>query len=201
LKEIPMSLLRWIPSFLGFPLGGWLAYLLVGSANSPLTAALAGAVAGTLVGAAQYLSLRPAVHWSWIAASTIGMGAGSALAAVATQSTTSVPALAVTGAIAGAVVGLGQGLTLRRGWQVVAAWMVTVSAAWTVGWVITANVIVDANRGYVTFGSSGALVATVLTGLVLRRLLGRRADPSARSTTSSILGHPGAAGHVAGSQQ
>src|SRR4029453_1978235 len=108
-----MSFLRWTPSFLGFPLGGWLAFQLVGPANSPLAAALAGSVAGILIGTAQWLALRPVVNWRWIAASTIGMGGGNAVAAAATGSSTSVGALAVTGLIVGAAVGLGQGIAFR----------------------------------------------------------------------------------------
>lgn len=184
-----MSFIRWTPSILGFPLGGWLAFQLVGSANSPLTAALAGAVAGTLIGVAQWLALRPAVRRSWIVASTIGMGAGSALAAVATGSATSVEALAVAGLIVGAVVGLGQGFAFGRGWRVTALWTVTVGASWALGWAITANVIVDADSGYVVFGLSGALVVTVITGLVLRRVLGRRRGLSAAPAVSAAVGH------------
>lgn len=200
-----MSFLRWTPSFLGFPLGGWLALQLVGSANSPLTAAVAGAIAGTLIGAAQWLALRPAVSWHLIAASTLGMGAGSALAATATGSATTVGALAMTGLIAGAAVGLGQGLALRRGWQVTALWTVTVGASWALGWTVTANVIVDADRGYVAFGSSGAVVVTVITGLVLRRVLGARtglsAPPAVRAAVGrSTDGRSAGTGNAAGAQ-
>ena len=40
-----MSLLRWIPTFLAFPLGGLLTGLVVGSVVDPLTALVAGAIA------------------------------------------------------------------------------------------------------------------------------------------------------------
>jgi hypothetical protein len=183
-----MSWLRWTPSFFGFPLGGWLAFQLVGSANSPLTAALAGAIAGTLIGAAQWLALRPSVSWHWVAGSTIGMGAGSALAAAVTGSATSVGALAVTGLIAGAAAGFGQSFASRRGWRVAAVWTVTVGASWMLGWTVTANVIVDADRGYAAFGSSGALAVTVITGLVLRRILGRRSGRAVTPAVSAAVG-------------
>ena len=45
------------------------------------------------------------------------------------------------------------------------------AAAWALGWLVTAEIIVDLHRGYVVFGSSGALTATLLTGVVLQRLL------------------------------
>ncbi|MCU1517427.1 MAG: hypothetical protein JWQ75_2148 [Pseudarthrobacter sp.] len=195
-----MSFLRWIPSFLGFPLGGWLAFLLVGSANNPLAAGVAGAIAGTLIGAGQWLALRPAVSWQWIAASAVGMGAGSALAAAVTGSGTSMGPLSLAGLIAGAAVGLGQGLVIRLGWLAAALWTVTVGASWALGWTVTANVIVDADSGYVAFGSSGALAVTLITGLVLRRLLGRRtglsAPPVSAAVGQSTDGRP-AAGRIA----
>jgi hypothetical protein len=205
-----MSYLRWAFSFLGFPLGGWVAFLLLGSANSPLTAAGAGAIAGTVIGATQWLALRPAVSPYWIAASTTGMGLGSAAAAVVTDSATSVPALALTGAVAGAAVGLGQGVALRRGWRTAVLWAVTISGAWVLGWVTTANVIVDADNGYVAFGSSGALVVTAVTGLILRRILGHRSDvtvsPAAGTAVANSPETPSpaarpAVGPAAGAQQ
>jgi hypothetical protein len=174
-----MSYLRWILTFPGFALGGWAAFLLVGPASSPLAAAAAGAIAGTAIGTAQWLALRPAACPYWIAASTTGMAVGSAAAATMTGSATSVPALAATGAIAGAAVGLAQGLAFRTGRRTAALWTVglwtvTVSGAWALGWMTTANVIIDAESGYVSFGASGALVATAITGFALRRILGRR---------------------------
>ncbi|MFE4196768.1 hypothetical protein ACFRJ9_12940 [Paenarthrobacter sp. NPDC056912] len=184
-----MSFLRWTPSLLGFPLGGWLAFQLLGPVRNPLSAAIAGVLAGAVIGAAQWLALRPAVSWRWILGSTIGMSAGSALAAVATGSSTSVAALATTGLIAGACVGLAQGLAFMRGWRVAALWTATVSPAWALGWAITANVIVDADHGYIAFGSSGAVVVTVITALVLRRILGKRNHPAASPAATAGIGH------------
>ena len=46
--------LYWMLAFLGFPLGGLLAILVVGSIGGVLSAVLAGAV----IGAAQFLALR-----------------------------------------------------------------------------------------------------------------------------------------------
>jgi len=102
-------------------------------------------------------------------------------------------------------VGLGQGLALGRGRQVTALWTVTVGALWALGWTVTANVIVDADRGYVAFGSSGALVVTVITSLVLRRILGARTGPSAPPAVRAAVGrstdgHSAGTGNAAGAQ-
>lgn len=167
-----MSFLRWAPTILGFPLGGWLAMQLVGSVTNPVTAALAGAVAGAVLGAAQWIALGRRADWLWLAASILGMAAGAAFAAVVTGAATTTPALIVTGLVTGAVVGASQGTSLRRGWRISAVWAATVGLAWAAGWAITANVIVDIESGFATFGLSGALLVTIITGLVLRRILG-----------------------------
>jgi hypothetical protein len=49
----------------------------------------------------------------------------------------------------------------------VAGWAAVVSAAWAVAWTVTTSIGVDVERGYVVFGSSGGVVATLLTGLAL----------------------------------
>ena len=50
--------LWWMLAFLGFPLGGLLALLLVGSVEGVVSGALGGALAGAVIGAAQWLVLR-----------------------------------------------------------------------------------------------------------------------------------------------
>jgi hypothetical protein len=44
------------------------------------------------------------------------------------------------------------------------------------GWIATASIGVDIERGYHVFGSAGAVLVTVLTGLVLRRVLAAASD-------------------------
>jgi hypothetical protein len=50
--------LWWMLTFLGFPLGGVLALLVVGSVDGVVSGALGGALAGAVIGAAQWLVLR-----------------------------------------------------------------------------------------------------------------------------------------------
>jgi len=165
-------LLRWLPTFLAFPLAGLLVSVALGPVDSPALGALAGAIAGAVVGTAQWLALRGrGVSARWIAATAIGMSVGTAAAAALTGSATSVGALAATGLLTGALVGAAQGLVIRA----VRVWAPAVAVAWSLGWVVTAQVIVDADSGYVVFGSSGAILATIATGLVAHRLLPGRA--------------------------
>lgn len=177
--------LRWLPTFLAFPLASLLAVSTVGSVRDVPSALAAGAVVGAVLGTAQWLALRWAGFGSrglgprWILTTAVATSLGAAAAAAITGAGTSVGQLVTTGAVTGLVVGAAQGVLLARaarraGAVVVMAWALTVGAAWALGWFVTSQVIVDADRGYVTFGSSGAVLATLLTGLVLRALVGPR---------------------------
>jgi hypothetical protein len=64
------------------------------------------------------------------------------------------------------------------------AWAATVSGSWALAWIITKAVIIDEQKGFVTFGLSGALLATIATGVVLRIFLGRRAKKSDRAAST-----------------
>jgi hypothetical protein len=50
--------LWWMLAFLGFPIGGFLALVLVGSVERVVSGALGGALAGAVIGVAQWLVLR-----------------------------------------------------------------------------------------------------------------------------------------------
>jgi hypothetical protein len=179
-----MSPLRWIPTIVAFPLGGLLAVQVASTQSGFLFAALAGLIAGAVLGFAQWLALRPAVHPLWIVATSVGVGLGAGLGSLATASSTAAVGLVIFGAIEGAIVGAAQGMLLRRGILKAVGWMLVLSASWAVAWLITAAVIVDEQRGYVTFGLSGAALVTVVTGLVLRLMLGARVRSNATAVTA-----------------
>lgn len=169
------TFLRWLATFVSFPIGSLLAVSTIGSITGPVTAAIGGLIVGAALGLGQWLALRPSglSPW-WIAVTSAALAVGTALGVAVTDAGTSVGSLAVLGAFAGGAVGLAQGAFRAigdRSWADAALWTVVMAAAWTIGWLITARVIVDAERGYVTFGSSGAIVATALTGLLVRRLV------------------------------
>ena len=48
-------------------------------------------------------------------------------------------------------------------------WTAITATGWSFGWLLTSLVIVDIERHHAVFGSSGALLVTLLTGLALRR--------------------------------
>jgi Fe2+ transport system protein FeoA len=160
-----MTLTRWIPSFLAFPLGGWLAIALIGSMERPIAAAAGGLLTGAVLGAAQWLALQPThVGRRWIVATAAAMSAGSALAAAVTGGGTEVADLMLFGLIAGTTVGAAQAALLGR-----PEWVAVTGASWALGWLATASIGVDVERGYIVFGASGAILVTLLTGLALIR--------------------------------
>lgn len=185
-----MSWVRWAITIVAFPIGGGIAFLLVGPVRDPLTAAAAAAIAGSVIGLAQGLALGRRLGVRWGIATLVGMVAGVTLSAVLTGASTAVPALAVTGLINGLIIGALQALTLRRNWRVIAIWTATVGVSWGLAWVISANVIAtNIESGFVTFGLSGALLVTVVTALVLRRILGPvRRRAAAQLDTPAALG-------------
>jgi hypothetical protein len=59
-----------------FPIGGYLADLVVNGVDSVGTALIGGLIAGAIIGAAEWFALRRWVSWLWIAATSVGMAAG-----------------------------------------------------------------------------------------------------------------------------
>ena len=88
----------WMLAFLGFPLGGLLALVLVGSVDGAVSGALGGALAGAVIGTAQWLALRRRLRVGpeWILATAVG---------VAAMVVAMVGALAATGVILAAHAG------------------------------------------------------------------------------------------------
>lgn len=168
-------LIRWIPTFLAFPLGGLLVVIALGPIRDPLAAAVSGAMVGSILGIAQWWALKPlgmSFDWAWTTA--VAMMFASPIASSLVGYSTSVTALAVWGLIVGLTVGLGQALGQRLPITKAAQWGSVVSLSWGLAWFISANVIVDAEASYAIFGSTGALVATVALALFVNPVLAKK---------------------------
>ena len=168
-------LIRWVPTFLAFPLGGLLVVLALGPVTDPLAAAVSGAMVGSTLGLLQWWALRPlglSFDWAWATAVALMVASPIAWAIVAYA--TSVSALTIWGLIAGAIVGLAQTLSQRLPLKRVVSWSALVSGAWGLAWFISANVIVDAEASYAVFGSTGALAATALLAIFVNPVLSRK---------------------------
>jgi hypothetical protein len=158
---------------LGFPVGGYLANLIVGPVDSVGAALVGGLIAAAVVGAAQGLALRRLVSWLWIAATTIGMSAGLALGASLVDYAIGPIDLMLMGAITGAFVGGLQAVVLKREHIWGAAWWAVVNPpAWALAWLVSSYVIsANIDERFTNFGASGCLLFALLTGLLLELLL------------------------------
>jgi hypothetical protein len=166
--------LWWMLAFLGFPLGGLLALMVVGPVEGAVSGALGGALAGAGIGAAQWLVLRRylRVGPEWILATALGVAIGDGVGALLTGAGTGIRALLITGLATGVAVGLLQwGLFLRGRLLVASLWPPVVAIAWPLGWTVTWAAGVDVERGYYVFGSTGALVFAAITGLAMLLML------------------------------
>jgi hypothetical protein len=161
--------LKWMLTFLGFPLGGGLAYVLVRSIEGVAEAALGGAAAGIVIGAGQWLVLRQTITLSgwWIPATGVGLATGLAASVALVGTGTAVRDLAARGALTGVLLGTMQWFVLRQTTAMAGWWVAVVAVGWVVGWMVTRGAGVDVSKGWTVFGASGALVFTALTGLAL----------------------------------
>jgi hypothetical protein len=163
------TVLRWVVSFTGFPLGGFVAMLLVGPADGLAPALAGGLVTGAVLGCVQAWALRfdRSAALSWACATAVGLAAGLAVGGSAVAYGTTAAELAVQGAVSGALVGVAQAIVLtRRLGAAAAAWPAYVAGVWALGWTLTTAVGVDVERHWTVFGAAGAVTAAVLTSVL-----------------------------------
>jgi hypothetical protein len=163
----------WGLAFIGFPLGGLAATALVGGITTPAEGLLGGLATGAVIGLAQWLVLRrhlALAPW-WIAATALGMGAGLALGITLLGIDTAGMAFPLRGLLTGAGIGIAQFVLLRGSTARALAWPLVVAGGWAIGWLVTRAAGIDLALQWSVFGSSGALVFQLLTGLALAWML------------------------------
>lgn len=173
------ALLRWIPTFLGFPMAGLAARAVAGNIDRPSSAAIGGLAAGAVLGAVQSLGApsRTAPRTRWMLATALGMAVGLTAGSWIVDFDTGTSSLVVMGAITGAGIGSAQAAVMVGSNRRRATWALVSPGLWAAGWWITAMVIVDAGRQHANFGASGALFVTLASGVVLAARPGRRPRP------------------------
>jgi hypothetical protein len=166
--------LRWawpVAILVGFPIGGLVANLIVGKVDTFAAAVAGGLIAGGIIGAAQWLALRPLVPWVWLVATSVGMAAGLGAGAALVDYGISRGDLALMGAVTGLGVGGLQALLLARQVSGALWWAALNPVAWALAWLVTSFVITSSvKEHYTNFGAGGALVFALLTWLLLRFL-------------------------------
>lgn len=167
--------LRWLPTFAGFIAGGVTAMAVSGPVTTLPSALVGGALAGTVIGAAQWLALRGRLAQAawWIPATAIGQALGLAAGAALLGYRTGLHDLAIQGAITGLGVGVLQAVVLRshRADATWFWWALAMPPLWALGWVVTTVAGVDVDQHFTNFGAFGAIVVTSLSGLLLTQLL------------------------------
>jgi hypothetical protein len=178
----------WGAAFLGFPIGGTLASALVGPIESVGTAAVGGAIAGSVIGAAQWLVLRERLPISarWAPVTGGAMALGLVVGQAVLGDSISLQPLLLRGLLTGAAIGASQAVLLRGVLASPSIWGVVVTLAWPLGWAVTAAWGIDLAPKWAVFGSSGALTFQLVTGLTLAYLLRRRAPALATAGTSVL---------------
>jgi hypothetical protein len=165
--------LRWLPTFVGFIAGGAVASAVTGPVTNVITTVGGGAIAGAIIGAGPWLALRsrlPDAVW-WAPATAVGLAVGLAAGAALVGYRTGLQDLAIQGAITGLSVGILQALVLRPHVATWFWWAIAMPPLWALGWIVTTAAGVGVNQQFTAFGATGAIVVTILSGLLLVLLL------------------------------
>ncbi len=163
---------RVLVSFVGFPLGGFTAWIISGPVDSIAAAIVGGLLTGTVLGAAQALAMRFDLV-TWVLATAGGLAAGLAVGASVVDFRTGLGDLVVQGAISGFAVGAAQSLLLvRRIGAVAFAWPAYLVIVWSIGWAVTTSAGIQVDEQFTVFGAAGAVTVAFLTA-VLPVLLNR----------------------------
>jgi hypothetical protein len=171
----------------GFPIGGYIADLVVDGVNSVGAALTAGLIVGAIIGATEWWVLRQWVSWIWIPATTAGMAVGLVAGAALVDYGIDRADLALMGAVNGVGVGVMQALVLARH-RIPGAfwWAVANPPAWALGWFVSSYVISrNIDERFPIFGASGAIVFGVFTWLLLAVLF--RATPEVREPAAGAV--------------
>jgi len=162
-------LIRWVPTLLAFPIGGALAKLVFGGASNLVKSVGGGLIVGITVGLIQWVALKKfGISTSWIAATAVATVLAAAINSYAFSFKFDSVSMTGSGLVAGLIVGIAQSLSQTRDIRFILVWSFSTMLAWALAWFITSKVIVDPEAQYQIFGSSGALVATLGLGIVLK---------------------------------
>ncbi len=166
------SWLIWTAGVLAFPLAGLAGTAVAGRVDSPVAALVGGAVAGLGIGLGQRLAGRGRLDIrSGLRPPRVGMGLGLLLGAVTVGYDTSLPGLALMGALTGLVLGPAQALALPRGTRLRWLWAVAMPVLWALGWTATTLGGIAVDEQFTVFGAYGAITFSALSGLLLLFLL------------------------------
>jgi hypothetical protein len=164
--------LTWSAGFLAFPVAGLVGAAPLGRVDDPTAALIGGALTGLVLGAGQAFASRGRLDpRRWAAATAVGMGLGLMVGASAVDYGTTLADLALMGALTGILLGPAQALALPQHSHLRWVWAAALPLLWALGWTATTLGGIAVDRQFTVFGAYGALTFSLLSGLLLHRLL------------------------------
>jgi len=164
---------RWMAVWLAFPIAGYIGWIVGGRVDAVGAALVGGALTAAGLGAVQWWAAKGALGRAagWIGASTVGYAVGLAAGAALVGYDTDLGSLAVMGLVSGAALGAAQGLVLaRQGRRALALpWALAMPVLFALGWSVASVTGIGVDDQFTVFGAGGALVFTLLSGLLLAR--------------------------------
>jgi len=171
---------RWVAVAAAFPVAGLIGWKVGGRVDAVAAALVGGALTGAGIGAVQWWAAKGALGRAaaWIGSSAVGYAVGLAAGAALVGYDTDLGDLAAMGAVSGLVLGAAQGLALaaqgRR--RLAVAWATAMPVLLALGWSATTAGGISVENQFTVFGAYGAVVFTLLSGLVLARFTRVRAQ-------------------------
>ena len=163
-----------------FPVAGYIGWKVGGRVDAVDAALVGGALTGAGLGAVQWWAAKGALGRpaAWIGASAVGYAVGLAAGAALVGYETDLGALALMGLVSGAALGAAQGLVLaRQGRRALALpWALAMPVLFALGWSVASVTGIGVDDQFTVFGAGGALLFTLLSGLLLARFTPARAQ-------------------------
>jgi hypothetical protein len=165
---------RWMAVWPAFPVAGLIGWKIGGRVDAVDAALVGGAITAAGLAAVEWWAGqgefgRPG---PWIGLSAVGYAVGLAAGAALVGYETDLGALALMGLVSGTALGAAQGLVLarqgRRGLAL--AWGLAMPVLFALGWSVASVTGIGVDDQFTVFGAGGALVFTLLSGLLVARL-------------------------------
>jgi hypothetical protein len=170
---------RWMAVWPAFPVAGLIGWTIGGRVDAVDAALVGGALTAAGLAAVQWWAAKGALGRPapWIGASAVGYAVGLAAGAALAGYETDLGALALMGLVSGAALGAAQGLVLaRQGRRRLALpWALAMPALFALGWSAASVTGIGVDDQFTVFGAGGALLFTLLSGLLLARFTPARA--------------------------
>jgi hypothetical protein len=170
---------RWMAVWPAFPVAGFIGWKVGGRVDAVDAALVGGAITGAGLAAVEWWAAKGALGRAaaWIGGSAVGYAVGLAAGAALVGYETDLGALALMGLVSGAALGAAQGLVLaRQGRRALALpWALAMPVLFALGWSAASVTGIGVDDQFTVFGAGGALLFTLLSGLLLARFTPARA--------------------------